>query len=448
LTHQLRELRPSITTLMMSGYPAGALTPTGGVPADLLAKPFTPSQLRAAVARAARVTNDHDQAPAPEPPSVRPRVLIVDDEETLRKAIGRILRRAGFDVVEVDGGRAAIAALEAKSFDVILSDVHMPDGGGLDLLRSVRRVDLDVPMLLMSGAPDVESAAKAVEYGAFRYLAKPIDTEELAKVVHHATRAHALARLRREAFSVSGVQTGAVDRAGMEVRFEQALSGLWMAYQPIVEARSGALFGVEALMRSNEPSLPNPGSVLDAATQLGRLAQVGRRIRSLAANALAPRNSATALFVNLHPEDLMDIDLIAESAPLTRIASRVVLEVTERTSLETSRELSERLDYLRKLGFRLAVDDIGAGYSGLTSFAELTPEIVKIDMSLVRDVHVSALKQRTIAAICKLCHEVGCTVVGEGVETVDERDCLIALGCDLLQGYLVARPSKDLPSGC
>jgi EAL domain-containing protein (putative c-di-GMP-specific phosphodiesterase class I)/CheY-like chemotaxis protein/nitrogen-specific signal transduction histidine kinase len=445
LAPQLRELRPALKTLLMSGFPAGALTPAGGVPPDLLVKPFTPSQLRAAVARAADVKDRDAEGEVAPRASARPRVLVVDDDLEMRKVVIRILHRSGLDVIGVDGGRAAIAALEAKPFDVIITDVHMPDGGGLDLLRAVRRIDLDVPMVLMSGSPDVESAAKAVEYGAFRYLTKPLDTEGLPKTIQHAARAHALARLRREAFSMNGVHGGAVDRAGTEVRFEQALAGLWMVYQPIVDAKTGGLFGVEALMRSGEPSLPNPQAVLDAATQLGRLAHVGRRIRTLAAHPVASRDDATALFVNLHPEDLMDIDLIAESAPLTQIASRVVLEVTERASLESSIELSERLARLRRLGFRLAIDDIGAGYSGLTSFTELTPEIVKIDMSLVRDVHTSALKQRTIAALCKLCHEVGCLVVGEGVETVDERECLVALGCDLLQGYLIARPNKELP---
>jgi EAL domain-containing protein (putative c-di-GMP-specific phosphodiesterase class I) len=94
---------------------------------------------------------------------------------------------------------------------------------------------------------------------------------------------------------------------------------------------------------------------------------------------------------------------------------------------------------------RLAVDDIGAGYSGLTSFTELTPEVVKIDMSLVRDVHKSALKQLTIGALCHLCKEVGTMVVGEGVETVEERDVLVDLGCDLLQGALICKPRREMP---
>jgi EAL domain-containing protein (putative c-di-GMP-specific phosphodiesterase class I) len=122
-----------------------------------------------------------------------------------------------------------------------------------------------------------------------------------------------------------------------------------------------------------------------------------------------------------------------------------VLEITERTSLRSSTALQTRLAELRELGFKLAIDDIGAGYSGLTSFADLIPEVVKVDMSLVRDVHLSPVKQRTIRSLCALAHEVGSVVVGEGVETEPERDCLRELGCDLLQGFLLAQPSRDLP---
>jgi EAL domain-containing protein (putative c-di-GMP-specific phosphodiesterase class I) len=173
-----------------------------------------------------------------------------------------------------------------------------------------------------------------------------------------------------------------------------------------------------------------------------RLPLVGRKVRALSSDAYAARADDVALFVNLHPEDLDDLDLVADDAPLSKIASRVVLEVTERSSLERCAGLTERIARLRSMGFRLAVDDIGAGYSGLTSFTELMPEIVKIDMSLVRDVHKSALKQRTIGALCRLCRDVGTLVVGEGVETIDERDALVSLGCDLLQGYLIGRPAR------
>lgn len=384
-------------------------------------------------------------SPADACPAVhQARVLVVDDDDQIRRVIARTLRKAELAVVEVDSGLKAITQLEAGAFDVILSDVHMPDGDGLELLRAVRRIDLDVPVVLMSGIPDVATAAAAVEYGAFRYLTKPVD-RDIVKTIRHAARAHEFARLRRDAFAAMGTHAGAADRVGLEVRFEQALAQLWMAFQPIFDARTGARFGVEALVRSTEPSMPGAQHILEAATQLGLLSRLGRRVRALSAAVLAGRSDDLVLFVNLHPEDLADSELVTDDAALTKIAPRVILEITERTSLTSSPELEARLARLRELGFRIAVDDIGAGYSGLTSFTELMPEVVKIDMSLVRGVHANARKQRTIAALCRLCHEeAGCLVVGEGVETVEEQRCLVDLGCDLLQGYLLGRPSRDL----
>ena len=371
--------------------------------------------------------------------------MVVDDDGGLRRAVMRLLRRAGFEVVGVESGAGAIAALEAAAFDVVVSDVHMPHGSGLDLLREVRRVDLDIPIILVTGDPSVAAASTAVEYGAFRYLTKPVDSDALIKAAQHAARVCATARLHREVLSASALHASLTDRSGLEARFEQAIDDMWMVFQPIVDAKSGALFGVEALMRSSEPSIPTPLALLDAATQLGRLGTLGRKVRALAAAAFANRDDGATLFVNLHPEDLLDFELVELTSPLSAFAPRVILEVAERASIASSPNLTERIARLRHLGFRIAVDDIGAGYSSLSSFTELTPELVKLDMSMVRDVHKSALKQRTVRALCELCHEIGTIVVGEGVETREERDALVHLGCDLLQGYLVGRPSRALP---
>jgi EAL domain-containing protein (putative c-di-GMP-specific phosphodiesterase class I) len=100
---------------------------------------------------------------------------------------------------------------------------------------------------------------------------------------------------------------------------------------------------------------------------------------------------------------------------------------------------------LRELGFRVAVDDLGAGYSGLSSFAQLEPEVVKLDMSLVRDVNQSNTKQKLIRSMTAVCKDMGSLVVAEGVETIEERECLVELGCDLLQGYLLAKPGPPFP---
>jgi EAL domain-containing protein (putative c-di-GMP-specific phosphodiesterase class I) len=113
--------------------------------------------------------------------------------------------------------------------------------------------------------------------------------------------------------------------------------------------------------------------------------------------------------------------------------------------LENVPDVRGKVAALREMGFRIAVDDLGAGYAGLTSFAQLEPEIVKLDMSLVRDVDHSTTKQKLIQSMTSVCKDMGSLVVGEGIETSAERDCLIDLGCDLLQGYLLARPGPPFP---
>jgi EAL domain-containing protein (putative c-di-GMP-specific phosphodiesterase class I) len=303
-----------------------------------------------------------------------------------------------------------------------------------------------VPVILMTGRPTIESAAKAVEYGALHYLLKPVEPADLKQTVARAVKMHRMALARLEGADLTGnTALRVTDRTGLQERFDSALSSLRMAFQPIVRSADGSVYGYEALLRSNEPALPNPMAVLEAAERLDRLNDLGRVTRARAAEAFAAPGSE-ALFVNLHPRDLLDPALFDASAPLARIAGRVVLEITERASLEASEAMKARVVALRRLGYRIAIDDLGAGYSGLSSFALLEPEIVKLDISLVHDVHTSRTKQRLIRSMTDLAKDMGILTVAEGIEVVDERDQLIELGCDLLQGFLLARPGEPFPT--
>jgi EAL domain-containing protein (putative c-di-GMP-specific phosphodiesterase class I) len=151
------------------------------------------------------------------------------------------------------------------------------------------------------------------------------------------------------------------------------------------------------------------------------------------------------IFVNLHPLDLEDDELYADDGALTPFAGQVVLEITERAALDRIHELGSRVTRLRTLGYRIAIDDLGAGYAGLTSFAQLEPEVVKVDMSLIRGIDRSPVKQKLVRSIISLCTELGIQLVAEGIETPEERDTLVALGGDLCQGYLFAKPGRGFP---
>jgi EAL domain-containing protein (putative c-di-GMP-specific phosphodiesterase class I) len=113
--------------------------------------------------------------------------------------------------------------------------------------------------------------------------------------------------------------------------------------------------------------------------------------------------------------------------------------------LDEVRDVRARVAALREMGYSIAVDDLGAGYAGLTSFTLLEPEIVKLDMSLIRDAHQNSTKQKVVRSMTALAKDMGMIVVAEGVESPAERDVLVELGCDYLQGFLFARPGPAFP---
>jgi EAL domain-containing protein (putative c-di-GMP-specific phosphodiesterase class I)/ActR/RegA family two-component response regulator len=381
------------------------------------------------------------------PASPGTRILLVDDDAAVRRVTQRCLERAGYQVAACSSGADALSTLALEAFDAMVSDVQMPGMTGVKLLRAIREYDLDLPVVFLTGNPDVHSAADAVEYGAFRYLIKPVPLADLTAVVERAVNVGKLARSRRQ--YAEGVASGSFrigDRAGVDAALDRALASLWMAFQPIVRATDSTVVAYEALMRAEEPLLPHPGAVLEAAERAGRTHDVGQSVRHNVSVAAKAAQSNWLLFVNLHPQDLLDPTLYLPDSPLASLATRVVLEVTERVSLDNVHKVREKIAALRALGFQIALDDLGAGYAGLTSFTLLEPEFVKLDMSLVRDVHENPIKQKIIRAMVLLCRDMGKQIIAEGVESVGERDQLIELGCDLLQGYFFAKPGRPFPS--
>jgi EAL domain-containing protein (putative c-di-GMP-specific phosphodiesterase class I) len=380
------------------------------------------------------------------PASGRPgTIVLVDDEPEALRAFERVLRGAGYQVEAFVSARQAVKRVSAGGVHVVVSDISMPEMTGVELLRIIRSYDADLPVVLVTGLPAIESATDAVEYGAFKYIVKPFEPEVLRSAVERARKLYRLARMKREALKLLGANAVSADRAGLEASFDSALESLWMAFQPIVRATDRSVFGYEALLRTEEPTLIRPDLVVDAAERLSSLPRLGRKVRALAAAAMSAADPGMALFTNLHPLDLADEDLFDEASPLTQIAKRVVLEVTERAAIEEVNDVERRVSRLRELGFRIAVDDLGAGYAGLSSFALLEPEIVKLDVSLLRDIDQSPVKQKLVASMTALCKDMGFLVVAEGIETPAERDCVVALGCDLLQGFLFARPGRPFP---
>jgi len=367
------------------------------------------------------------------------RVLVVDDDPGLRKLCRRLLANEGWHVTVVEHGRAAVQAIQGASepFDCVVSDVNMPELDGYGLLREIRQSDTDLPVLLMTGDPSLDGAVRAIDQGAVSYLAKPFDQEAMASAVARAARRHGVARMRRRAEAFAQELDG-----DLVSRFEKALASSWLAFQPIIDLPARRVFAFEALIRTDEPTMHRPDILIATAERLDRIHQLGRTVRAAAVMAAPKLPPDVLLFINVHGLELSDEDLYASTGAFSELAPKIVLEITERIGVDEVAGPA-RVAMLRNLGFRIAVDDLGAGYAALGALATLEPEIVKLDMSLVRDINRHTTKRRVVGAITTLVKELGGRVVAEGVETVAERDTLLDAGIDLFQGWLFARAARD-----
>lgn len=372
-----------------------------------------------------------------------PRILIVEDEDSVAALLQRALSETHYLFQRARNGEEAMSLFKTASFDAIVSDLGMPGMNGIQLIKAVREHDADVPFVIVTGKPEVETAITAVEYGAVRYLVKPVRLDELREAVVKAVEAKTTATMYRRAVAMMAEKTEAAHSMSLrESDFRRALETLHLAYQPIVHAKRNTVVGYEALVRTRDETLFRPADLLGAAEDFGAIPELGRRVRETVARTIGDFPKESLVFVNLHPLEILDEQLYSTANPLRTHASRVVFEVTEQARLGPVDRVDARFATLRSLGFLLAVDDLGAGYSALTNLIRFDPDFAKIDMGLVQGADKSPSQRVLIASLVKVCKELRVQLVCEGIETEAEANTLLDLGAELLQGYYFARPSS------
>lgn len=371
-------------------------------------------------------------------------VLVVDDDPSFLSACTRMLRLWGYQVLEASRGEDALQLLGEQGVDAILCDINLPGMSGVEVLRAFRSGDRDVPFILMTAGPELETARLAVEWGAQSYLIKPLPLPQLKQLLERTVRAYHFVRSQRKMLDVS--ERLVLETQVMREHFEKAVAGMWMAFQPIVSWSKKCVVAYEALLRTTYQPLCYPSDIIHVAESLGEIHNLGKRTRAMIADVLGQHPELPGVFVNLHVLDLLDDELYSESSALRPFAGRIHFEITERMALEKIPDTRQRIERLREHGYRIAVDDLGEGYSGLNSFAVLEPDAVKLDMSLIRGIDRSPTKRRMVQTLAALCSELGTPLVAEGVESQSELTTLIELGADWLQGFFFARPDYPLPT--
>jgi len=372
------------------------------------------------------------------------RILAVDDDPLVRRCMSRILVNAGHEVVPASHGADALQLASDKAFDVALVDYHLPFLDGLEVLQRLREVQPGCLRILVTGALDLPMIMDAVNRGeVMRVVEKPFESAGLIGAIEDAVAA------RRRMMEVCRIQEQAASEHEREM-FKECLDGdhLQLALQPIIQSSSNDIVAFECLLRSTHKGLDGPLPVLHAAERHGMLPELARVVSERAAAWMRELPLPISLFMNLHPDELANpVGVCERLEPLQPWANRVVLGITERSRLQGIEAWEDSVEAVTDMGFSIAVDDLGAGYSSLSVLAELQPKYIKVDMSIVRGIDTEPRKQRLVDLLCRFAEATDANLIAEGVETKEEAEALRQCGAHMLQGYLFGRPSLSLPPG-
>ncbi|MGH7679879.1 MAG: EAL domain-containing protein [Gemmatimonadaceae bacterium] len=214
---------------------------------------------------------------------------------------------------------------------------------------------------------------------------------------------------------------------------------VYVDYHPIVHADTEEIFGYEALARGVMRTLRSPEVMFEVAAEADLIWELSRLCRARALEGLETYlKPGEALFINVDPHDFSDPLFGAEEVAHP---DRVVLEITERTAIKDYPKFRERLKSMREKGYRFAVDDAGSGYAGLGSIANLEPDFIKLDISLITGIDTNFIKQNLVETLVRFANDHGAMVIAEGVERGEEFATVRNLGVHLVQGFFLHRPS-------
>jgi EAL domain-containing protein (putative c-di-GMP-specific phosphodiesterase class I)/FixJ family two-component response regulator len=375
-------------------------------------------------------------------------ILLLDDDPFMLKLLSVMLAQLGFTRVAVcDGGEKALQRVtETKHLiDLIFLDINMPGMDGIEFIRRLVECQYGGSVILVSGENSriLESVEKLIEAHhliALGRLQKPVKPGELASLISRLepNKGHSeLTRPNRRSYTVD------------ELRASIAQGELVNYYQPKVALATFEVVGVESLVRWQHPidGIVFPDQFLGLAEQHGLLTAVTGVVLVEAMKQVKVWSQAghpLAVAVNVSMDDLIALDfpdMAASLAVSVGVEPRLLtLEVTEG---QVMRQRSTILDVLSRLSlkrFGLSIDDFGTGHSSLAQLRDLPFNELKVDRGFVHGASQDPTRSAICSASLRLAHQLQMKVVAEGIEDQDDWNFLAHLGCDIGQGYFIARP--------
>ena len=372
-------------------------------------------------------------------------VLIVDDEPLVRKFLAEIVD--GHSLFEVVGVAAdaseAISLAEVSLPDLALVDVKMP-GGGPQATRGILECSPQTRVVALSAHEERAVVLEMVRAGAVSYVVKGGEPEEIIETLLRS--AHGESILSAEVSSgVIEELASQLERRHLEEHEELELRARVRrvidealfdpVFQPIVDLGEGRAVGVEALCRFSAEPLQGPARWFADAERVGLRSELELAAARAAVERLGDIPDELYLSLNASPETLPLCGELVEAR-----GDRVVIEITEHAAIEDYSALRLVLGSLRASGVRFAVDDAGAGFASLHHALQLSPDFVKLDVSLTRGIDSDRRRHALASGLIGFAEELGAAIIAEGVETRPELDALRALGVPYGQGYFLSPP--------
>lgn len=375
-------------------------------------------------------------------------VLIADDEPQLRTLVSRLLAsEPDVDVVgSVADAAAAIEFAERTQPDVALVNVRMP-GGGVSATQGILERSPHTRVVAFTAYDDRHIVIEMLRAGATSYLLKGAVSEHIVETVQRAARGESVlsAQVAGDVIDelttrIGHQQTELDTRQQLLERIRRTISEheFETVFQPIVNLHEGATVGLEALSRFPAKPVQPPERWFADAADAGLGGELELAAAAAALDHLDEIGDGSFLAINFSPETLPRCLALVhrDGAP-----GRVVVEITEHSAVEDYGALEPVRDLLRDSGVRVAVNDAGAGFASLRHALQLTPDFIKLDVSLTQGIDSDPRRRALASGLINFAGELDAAIIAEGIETRAELETLRSLGVAYGQGYYLAPPA-------
>lgn len=383
------------------------------------------------------------------------KILVIEDEESVRENILELLEAEGFDTIAAEDGRIGVELALSEVPDLILCDLMMPEIDGYGVLIALREepVTATIPFIFLTARSARADFRLGMDLGADDYLTKPFTRDELLSAI--ASRLVKQANLTKQVCTKFETQTISPKVQIIEMYLRRTLEQrdfqqFLVYYQPIVDIHSGEIIAAESLLRWLHPQLGmvSPTELIPLAESTGLIVPIGEWVLKNVCQQIKLWQDAgfteLRVAVNVSAHQLIKPDfshkIIKYLLANNLVPDCLELELTENIIMQDVNSAISTIKQVQSFGVKIAIDDFGAGYSSLIYLKRLPIHTLKIDRYFIQDIANDSQKAAITTALIQMAQNLHLQTVAEGVETKQELAFLRQHKCDAMQGFLFSRP--------